>query len=184
MCHPPSLTNRPPASENTKISKCWVPWIHKFPVGSFTAQTKGHVWPCPHVLTLGMSPHPVLGGAAGRTSDLYGKDSADLLNVSYPQTNPFHLPAQVTKEVIEQQQLVIRLFSTPFLNAALEKEEKKAKRRKACYSKEPNWGKIQKHRNVEAAIVPFEIQEGSSWSGNICCDFIFIHKNKNIHICI
>lgn len=43
--------------------------------------------------------------------------------------NPFHLPAQVSRGYLAGQ-LVKCLFSAPFLNAALEKGEKRLKKKK------------------------------------------------------
>lgn len=53
--------------------------------------------------------------------------------------NPFHLPSQGSKEVIEQDQLVMRLSSTPFLNVALEKRgEREGKNNNKRSSKAKN----------------------------------------------
>lgn len=147
-------------------------------------------------LTLGTFPHPVLQGTVVITSDLHVKDSANLLNMSYPQRFPCeicHYKWTLSICLPRSQQrgyLAGPAGNMPLLNTISKccfgKRRKKAKRKKAYYSKEPNWWKIQIHCNMEAAIAVFETWEGSVWSGNIYsqCDFIFMYKDKNIHICI
>lgn len=67
-------------------------------------------------------------------------------------------------------------FSAPFLNAALEKGEKKIKKKEKRLTTAMSQSdeRFKCTVNIEVAIVLFEIWAGSLWRGNILSEILFL----------